>query len=97
MKTIKEDEEMKTLVEVGDIIRLEGFTDDPIIAVAVMEKGKGCFGCALDSDVSCSVAIRDPEGDPHRISPCCIRPTWMGAKSPKFCKFKELDKVLEEL
>lgn len=97
MRTIKEDEELETLVKVGDIVRLEGFTDEPVIAV-VVSGGNDCSGCAIDIDVSCAVTMRDPEGNPVSISPCCFSPSWMPNKgTPRFGKFKPLDKVLEDL
>ena len=97
MRTIKEDEELKTLVKVGDIVRLEGFTDDPIIAIVVTGKAGNCNGCALDSSDSCSVIAKDTRGKPHRISPCCIKPSWMSEPGPKFGIFKDLGKALEDL
>lgn len=98
MRTIREGEKLDTLVKVGDIVRLEGFTDEPVIAVVTMGVGVGgCYGCAIDTDVSCTVATRDNKGAPQRISPCCIKPSWMSEPAPIFGVFKSLDKVLEDL
>ena len=99
MRTIKKDEELGTLVKVGDIVQLEGFTDEPVIAVVARgKKGEGCSGCAIDTGLGCSVVMRDPTGAPHAVSPCCLRPLWRGDRgSPIFGTFKELDKVLEDL
>lgn len=99
MRIIKESEELDTLVKVGDIVRLEGFTDDPVIAVVTRNpKGRGCYGCALDTELGCSVIMRDNTGSPHSVSPCCLRTSWMHDKRrPIFAIFKELDKVLEDL
>ena len=99
MRTIKGSEELNTLVKAGDIVRLEGFTDEPVIAI-VTERTKrdDCSGCVLDTEVSCSVTTRNNKGEPVRISLCCIRPTWMDRKGiPKFGRFNELNKVLEDL
>ena len=99
MRTIREDEELETLVKVGDIVRLEGFTDEPIIAVVVMRKEySDCYGCALDSEVSCTDSARNNKGEPVRISPCCLRASWMDRKEiPIFGKFIKIDDVMENL
>lgn len=99
MRTIREDEELNTLVKVGDIVRLEGFTDEPVIAVVTGGSKSGdCSGCAIESDVSCAVYTMDNKGEPVRISPCCLRASWMGRKGiPIFGKFIRIDEVLEEL
>ena len=99
MRIIKESEELKTLVKVGDIVRLEGFTDEPVIAVVTRGNEYGdCSGCVLDSEVPCSVNGRTNKGEPARISPCCLRASWMDRNEiPIFGKFKSLDKVLEDL
>ena len=99
MRTIREEEELKTLVKVGDIVRLEGFTDEPVMAVVTGGSKSGdCSGCAIDTDVSCSVITRSNRGEPVRISPCCLRTSWMhGGGMPIFGIFKKLDDVLEEL
>lgn len=100
MRTIKEDEELKTLVKVGDIVRLEGFTDDPIIAVVTNSlEADECYGCALGPGDHCAVTMRDNTGDTCRVSPCCLRASWMCSEGtiPIFGLFKELGKVLEDL
>lgn len=98
MRTIKEDEELDTLVKVGDIVRLEGFTDEPVMTVVTRNpKGRGCSGCVLDTELGCSVIMRDNTGAPHKVSPCCLRTSWMGEPAPIFGIFKSLDKVLEDL
>ena len=89
MRIIKESEELKTLVKVGDIVRLEGFTDEPVIAVVTRGNEYGdCSGCVLDSEVPCSVNGRTNKGEPARMDRNEI---------PIFGKFKSLDKVLEDL
>ena len=99
MRIIKESEELDTLVKVGDIVRLEGFTDDPVIAVVTRsQKGNGCSGCALRTELGCSVMMRDNKGTPHTVSPCCLRTSWMhDGRKAIFGIFKKLDDILEDL
>lgn len=100
MRTIKAGDDLETLVKVGDIVRLEGFTDDPVIAIAARRSGAlDCSGCVLDVAHSCSATMRDHTGAPYNVSICCIRPSWMMQKGERhrFVKFIKLDSVLENL